>query len=151
MDGSNEGVSETIRIGAAKKTGGRLGTVYFVDSRFRDNANADPAQKHQVAKWRMKQRVPFSHPPSQMTPYESNLLIIIILSVNFCATQMKTVSVALVCCLNIGVDPPDVMKPSPCARLECWLGKAASSSHLHLTSLSLFRVSSTSYTSALCI
>ncbi|ELR12837.1 regulatory-associated protein of mTOR, putative [Acanthamoeba castellanii str. Neff] len=82
VDGSNEGVSETIRIGAAKKTGGRLGTVYFADSRFRDNANADPAQKHQVAKWRMKQR-------------------------------MKTVSVALVCCLNIGVDPPDVMKPSP--------------------------------------
>jgi hypothetical protein len=58
VDGSNEGVSETIRIGAAKKTGGRLGTVYFADSRFRDNANADPAQKHQVAKWRMKQRVP---------------------------------------------------------------------------------------------
>lgn len=57
VDGSNEGVSETIRIGA-KKTGGRLGTVYFVDSRFRDNANADPAQKHSVAKWRMKQRVP---------------------------------------------------------------------------------------------
>jgi regulator-associated protein of mTOR len=35
--------------------------------------------------------------------------------------QMKTVSVALVLCLNVGVDPPDVIKTSPCARLECWL------------------------------
>ena len=37
--------------------------------------------------------------------------------------QMKTVSVALVLCLNIGVDPPDVMKTSPCARMECWFGE----------------------------
>ena len=36
---------------------------------------------------------------------------------------MKTVSVALVLCLNVGVDPPDVIKTSPCARLECWMGK----------------------------
>ena len=35
---------------------------------------------------------------------------------------MKTVSVALVLCLNIGVDPPDVVKTDPCARLECWIG-----------------------------
>eukprot|EP00898_Chlorokybus_atmophyticus_P006828 jgi/Chlat1/7146/Chrsp57S06820 len=34
--------------------------------------------------------------------------------------RMKTVSVALVLCLNIGVDPPDVIKISPCARTECW-------------------------------
>uniref|UniRef100_A0A8C4QW02 Raptor N-terminal CASPase-like domain-containing protein n=1 Tax=Eptatretus burgeri TaxID=7764 RepID=A0A8C4QW02_EPTBU len=32
--------------------------------------------------------------------------------------RMKTVSVALVLCLNVGVDPPDVVKTSPCARLE---------------------------------
>lgn len=37
---------------------------------------------------------------------------------------MKTVSVALVLCLNVGVDPPDVVKISPCARMECWMGKA---------------------------
>ena len=37
--------------------------------------------------------------------------------------QMKTVSVALVLCLNVGVDPPDVVKTSPCARLECWIGR----------------------------
>eukprot|EP00899_Mesostigma_viride_P008691 jgi/Mesvir1/17823/Mv12917-RA.2 len=35
--------------------------------------------------------------------------------------RMKTVSVALVLCLNIGVDPPDVIKISPCARMECWI------------------------------
>ncbi|XP_065066347.1 regulatory-associated protein of mTOR-like [Rhopilema esculentum] len=35
--------------------------------------------------------------------------------------RMKTVSVALVLCLNIGVDPPDVVKTDPCARLECWI------------------------------
>lgn len=37
--------------------------------------------------------------------------------------QMKTGSVLLTMCLNIGVDPPDVVKTSPCARLECWIGE----------------------------
>ncbi len=37
--------------------------------------------------------------------------------------QMKTWSVALVLCLNIGVDPPDVVKTTPCARKECWIGE----------------------------
>ncbi|QQP32361.1 Uncharacterized protein FKW44_024648, partial [Caligus rogercresseyi] len=35
--------------------------------------------------------------------------------------RMKTVSVALVVCLNVGVDPPDVSKTSPCAQLEAWV------------------------------
>ena len=35
--------------------------------------------------------------------------------------KLKTTNVALVLCLNIGVDPPDVIKISPCARLECWV------------------------------
>ena len=35
---------------------------------------------------------------------------------------MKTGYVALVLCLNIGVDPPDVIKITPCARMECWIG-----------------------------
>ncbi|KAK0077123.1 hypothetical protein PV325_004412 [Microctonus aethiopoides] len=35
--------------------------------------------------------------------------------------DMKTVSVALVLCLNVGVDPPDIVKTQPCARLECWI------------------------------
>lgn len=33
----------------------------------------------------------------------------------------RTVHCALVACLNIGVDPPDQVKPIPCARLECWI------------------------------
>ncbi|KAJ8431540.1 hypothetical protein Cgig2_009618 [Carnegiea gigantea] len=39
--------------------------------------------------------------------------------------RMKTGMVALVLCLNIGVDPPDVIKISPCARLECWIATPA--------------------------
>ncbi|CAN1303359.1 Regulatory-associated protein of TOR 1 [Linum perenne] len=35
--------------------------------------------------------------------------------------RMKTGYVALVLCLNISVDPPDVIKISPCARMECWI------------------------------
>ena len=35
--------------------------------------------------------------------------------------RLKTVAAALVLCLNVGVDPPDVVKPEPCARSECWL------------------------------
>ncbi|XP_060573452.1 regulatory-associated protein of mTOR-like isoform X2 [Ruditapes philippinarum] len=41
--------------------------------------------------------------------------------------RMKTVSVALVLCLNVGVDPPDVVKTTPCARLECWIDPLAQS------------------------
>jgi hypothetical protein len=40
--------------------------------------------------------------------------------------QMKTGCVALVLCLNISVDPPDVIKISPCARMECWICKCLS-------------------------
>jgi regulator-associated protein of mTOR len=43
--------------------------------------------------------------------------------------RMKTVSVALVVCLNIGTDPPDVVKTSPCARLECWVDPFSMSAH----------------------
>eukprot|EP00742_Colponemidia_sp_Colp-10_P007526 GILJ01008112.1.p1 GENE.GILJ01008112.1~~GILJ01008112.1.p1 ORF type:complete len:1472 (-),score=223.61 GILJ01008112.1:233-4648(-) len=39
--------------------------------------------------------------------------------------RMKTVSVGLVLCLNIGVDPPDIVKTSPCARMECWVDPIA--------------------------
>ncbi|KAH9614027.1 hypothetical protein KSS87_000359 [Heliosperma pusillum] len=35
--------------------------------------------------------------------------------------RMKTGMVALVLCLNISCDPPDVIKISPCARLESWI------------------------------
>ncbi|XP_063861372.1 regulatory-associated protein of mTOR-like isoform X1 [Scylla paramamosain] len=39
--------------------------------------------------------------------------------------RMKTVSVALVLCLNIPVDPPDIVKTQPCARLEAWIDPLA--------------------------
>jgi regulatory associated protein of mTOR len=35
--------------------------------------------------------------------------------------RMKTVSAALAICLNIGVDPPDVIKTNPAAKLEAWM------------------------------
>lgn len=35
--------------------------------------------------------------------------------------RQRTIGVALVVCLNIGVDPPDVIKTTPCARVECWV------------------------------
>lgn len=34
--------------------------------------------------------------------------------------RMKTAGVALVVCLNIGIDPPDIVRPNPSARKECW-------------------------------
>ncbi|KAG0616749.1 hypothetical protein M758_5G139500 [Ceratodon purpureus] len=42
--------------------------------------------------------------------------------------RMKTGYVALVMCLNIGVDPPDVIKISPCARMECWIDPLSTTS-----------------------
>ena len=61
-----------------------------------------------------------------MTGLVRNTASAVITTVQLCCSeilQMKTVSVALVLCLNVGVDPPDVVKINPCARLECWVGK----------------------------
>ena len=41
--------------------------------------------------------------------------------------RMKTVSAALAICLNIGVDPPDVIKTNPTAKLEAWVDPTGSS------------------------
>uniref|UniRef100_A0A183C0Q3 Raptor_N domain-containing protein n=1 Tax=Globodera pallida TaxID=36090 RepID=A0A183C0Q3_GLOPA len=46
--------------------------------------------------------------------------------------RMKTVSVALVLCLNIGTDPPDVQKPHPCARKQAWVDPSEPSSTANL-------------------
>ena len=35
--------------------------------------------------------------------------------------KVKTTNVALVLCLNLSVDPPDLIRIDPCARLECWV------------------------------
>lgn len=34
--------------------------------------------------------------------------------------RQKTINAMLMLCLNLGVDPPDVMKTYPCAKLEAW-------------------------------
>ena len=39
--------------------------------------------------------------------------------------RTKTVAGTLVCCLNVGVDPPDIVRPAPCATLECWVDPSA--------------------------
>lgn len=69
--------------------------------------------------WRMKERVSpvrCKHCVSSSRGFS----VLLYISKSF---QMKTVSVALVLCLNVGVDPPDVVKTQPCARLECWIGE----------------------------
>uniref|UniRef100_A0A182QVZ5 Raptor N-terminal CASPase-like domain-containing protein n=1 Tax=Anopheles farauti TaxID=69004 RepID=A0A182QVZ5_9DIPT len=50
--------------------------------------------------------------------------------------RMKTVSVALALCLNIGVDPPDVVKIDKCARVECWINPASYSANKALEMIS---------------
>lgn len=39
--------------------------------------------------------------------------------------RLKTVSAALAICLNLGVDPPDVVKTDPTAKLESWVDPTA--------------------------
>lgn len=39
--------------------------------------------------------------------------------------RQKTILAVLVLCLNLGVDPPDVMKTYPCAKLESWCDPTA--------------------------
>lgn len=41
--------------------------------------------------------------------------------------RMKTVGVGLILALNIGTDPPDVVKPNPCAKLQCWMDPTSTS------------------------
>ncbi|KAF1913549.1 raptor N-terminal caspase like domain-containing protein [Ampelomyces quisqualis] len=41
--------------------------------------------------------------------------------------RLKTVSAVLAMCLNIGVDPPDVIKTNPCAKEECWIDPTVTS------------------------
>lgn len=40
--------------------------------------------------------------------------------------RLKTVSAALAICLNLGVDPPDVVKTNPTAKLESWVDPTSS-------------------------
>ncbi|OEU07733.1 WD40 repeat-like protein [Fragilariopsis cylindrus CCMP1102] len=35
--------------------------------------------------------------------------------------RMKTAGIGLIMALNVGTDPPDIIKPYPCAKLQCWM------------------------------
>ena len=35
--------------------------------------------------------------------------------------RMKTVGIGLIMALNVGTDPPDIVKPHPSAKLQCWM------------------------------
>ena len=35
--------------------------------------------------------------------------------------RVKTVAAGLALCLNLGIDPPDSIKPTPSASWECWI------------------------------
>jgi regulator-associated protein of mTOR len=49
--------------------------------------------------------------------------------------KLKTSHAALVLCLNIDVDPPDIIKTNPCAVLECWLDPRTMASHKALEAI----------------
>lgn len=49
--------------------------------------------------------------------------------------KLKTANAALVLCLNIDVDPPDIIKTNPCATLECWVNPHSLPSHKALEAI----------------
>ncbi|KAF7965708.1 hypothetical protein HWV62_42187 [Athelia sp. TMB] len=49
--------------------------------------------------------------------------------------KLKTANAALVLCLNIDVDPPDIVKTNPCAVLECWVDPHSMPSHKALEAI----------------
>lgn len=49
--------------------------------------------------------------------------------------RVKTVSGGLVVCLNIGVDPPDMCRPIPGAKLQCWIDPFAAPSQKSLEAI----------------
>jgi hypothetical protein len=36
-------------------------------------------------------------------------------------SRSKTMNAGMFICLNIGVDPPDIVKTNPCAKMETWI------------------------------
>ncbi|KDQ62866.1 hypothetical protein JAAARDRAFT_188509 [Jaapia argillacea MUCL 33604] len=49
--------------------------------------------------------------------------------------KLKTANAALVLCLNIDVDPPDIVKTNPCAVMECWVDPHTMPSHKALEAI----------------
>lgn len=73
---------------------------YFDDKRHRTNGNPIPEKEKQDDKDHCYQPI---------------------LNWKITKDRQKTVSAALLLCLNLGVDPPDVIKIHPCARTEAWV------------------------------
>ncbi|KAJ3505235.1 hypothetical protein NLJ89_g7522 [Agrocybe chaxingu] len=51
--------------------------------------------------------------------------------------KLKTANAVLVVCLNIDVDPPDIVKTNPCAVLECWVDPHTMPSQKALEAISI--------------
>lgn len=74
-----------------------------------------PEVTQNIPYWSAKRHLTCGNPtplPSwapQMTPWRAS------------PSKLKTHNAALVLCLNIDVDPPDVVKTNPCAVMECWV------------------------------
>jgi regulatory associated protein of mTOR len=49
--------------------------------------------------------------------------------------KLKTANAALVLCLNIGVDPTDIVKTNPCAVIEAWIDPCTMPSHKALEAI----------------
>lgn len=49
--------------------------------------------------------------------------------------KLKTAYAVLVLCLNLDVDPPDVVKTNPCAVLECWVDPHSMPAHKALEAI----------------
>ena len=75
--------------------------MYFTFDRHENAATPTNANSNVIEEWRPRERLS-SDPLGWLLTIE-------------------TVSAALVLCLNIGVDPPDIVKTHPCAKLECWI------------------------------
>lgn len=73
---------------------------YFDDKRHRTNGNPTPEEEKQE---------------------DANHYYQPIQDWKIMKDRQKTVSAALLLCLNLGVDPPDVIKTHPCARTEAWV------------------------------
>lgn len=75
--------------------------IYFDDKRHNTNGN------------------PITEEMKQLTKYFKNYQPIP--DWKIMKERQKTISAMLMLCLNLGVDPPDIMKTYPCAKLESWI------------------------------
>lgn len=78
--------------------------IYYDDKRHDTNGNPIPEEKKQSPKY---------YPNYQP-----------IIDWKVMRERQKTISAVLVLCLNLGVDPPDIMKTFPAAKLEAWCDPA---------------------------